>query len=136
MATLTFSLEELLDILKLNNLLPKQIAKSEVKDNNLNFTIQTENFLLPMLPVTLKFKNYSNNTATFELNLVSSHFNKALGMFGNSYQSKMPDYVKLDLPEIHIDIEKILEHKKINGIRVKDIHQKDDLFSIITEKQC
>ena len=73
--------------------------------------------------------------ATFELNIVSGHFNKALGMVGNSYQSKMPDYVKLDLPNVHVNMDGILEHKKIKGIRIKEINQKDALFSIVTENQ-
>lgn len=135
MATLIFSLEELLEILKSNNLLPQQITKAEVKNDNIVFTIKTENFLLPSIPAALKYISFSNNIATFEINIVSGHFNKALNMMGNSYQSKFPDYVKLDLPNVLIDLEKLLEHRKIKGIRVKEITQTNNQFSIVTENK-
>ncbi len=135
MATLTFSLEELLEILKSNNFLPAQISRAEVKNDNIVFIIKTENFLLPSIPATLKFLSFSNNIATFEINIMSGHFNKALGMVGNSYQSKMPDYVKLDLPNVLVDLEKLFEHRKIKGIRVKEINQIRNHFTIVTENK-
>jgi hypothetical protein len=132
MATLTFSLEELLEILKSNNLLPSQIVNAEVKNNSIVFVIKTENFLLPSIPATLKYISFSNNTATFEVNIVSGTFNKAINMMGNSYQSKMPDYVKLDLPNVLIDLEKLFAHKKIKGIHIKEITQTNSQFTIVT----
>ncbi len=135
MATLTFTLEELLEILKSNNLLPEQITRAEVKNESIVFTIKTDNFLLPSIPAVLKYLNYTNNIATFEINIVSGHFNKALNMVGNSYQSKMPDYVKLDLPNVLIDLEKLFVHRNIKGIRVKEITQTNNQFTIVTENK-
>jgi hypothetical protein len=53
-------------------------------------------------------------------------------MVGNSYQSKMPDYVKLDLPNVLIDLEKLFKHKNIKRIRVKEITQTNNQFTIVT----
>lgn len=132
MAAITFTLEEILQILKSNNRLPEQIVRSEVKNDCIEFTVDTKMFLLPVIPVSLKYISYENNIATFELNIVGSHFNKALSMVGNSYQSKLPEYVKLELPKVLIDLQKLFEHRKIKGIRVKEIIQNNSNFTIIT----
>ena len=94
---------------------------------------KTDTFILPFVPASLKFLNYENNIATFELTLVSGHFNKALGMFGGSFESKLPEYVKLELPNVLVDIEKLLEKKNIKGIRIKGVTFGTGRFSIITE---
>lgn len=132
MATLTFTLDELLEILKSNNLLPKQIVRSEIKNDCVELVVDTKMFLLPVVPVLLKYTNYANNTATFELSLGNAQFNKALGMIGNSYESKLPEYVKLELPNILIDLQKFLEHRKIKGIQVKEITQTKNQLTIVT----
>ncbi|MBN1973276.1 MAG: hypothetical protein JW787_06530 [Sedimentisphaerales bacterium] len=132
MAAITFTLEEILQILKSNNRLPEQIVRSEVKNDCIEFTVDTKMFLLPVIPVSLKYISYENNIATFELSIVGSHFNKALSMVGNSYQSKLPEYVKLDLPNVLIDLQKLFEHRKIKGIHVKEIIQNNSNFTIIT----
>ncbi len=133
MAAIIFTLEELLGILKSNNLLPEQIVRSGVKDNCIELVVDTKMFMLPVVPVTLKYLSYENNLATFELSLGNPQFNKFLGMFGNSYQSKLPEYVKLELPNILIDIPTLLEHRNIKGICVKEITQTDNQLTIITE---
>ena len=133
MAIIKFTLEELLKVLTSNNLLPPQIVRTEVKNNSIHFAISTETFLLPFIPASLKFLSFENNIATLELNLVSGHFNKALGFFGQSYESRLPDYVKLELPNILIDLKKFFQAKKIKGVRVKEITQENDLFTIVAE---
>jgi len=131
MATITFTLEELLEILKSNNLLHKQIVRAEVKNNCIELIIDTKMFMLPAIPVSLKYVSFENNTATFEVSLGNSQFNQAMGMIGNSYQSKLPYFVKLDLPNILVDIQQLLEHKNIKGIQVKEISQEANKLSII-----
>lgn len=133
MANITFTLEELLALLLSNNLLPSQIVRAQIKDDSFHFAVKTDTFILPFVPASLKFLNYENNIATFELTLVSGHFNKALGMFGGSFESKLPEYVKLELPNVLVDIEKLLEKKNIKGIRIKDVTFGTGRFSIITE---
>jgi len=133
MAAITFTLEELLEILKSNNLLHKQIILSEVKNNCMEFVIDTKMFMLPAIPVSLKFVNYDNNMAFFELSLGNGQFNQALGMIGNNLQSKLPEYVKLELPNVLIDIPTLLEHRKVKGIQVREITQTDNLFKVTLE---
>ena len=133
MANINFTLEELLMLLLSNNLLPPQIARPQIKDDSFHFAIKTDAFILPFVPASLKFLSYENNIAKFELTLVSGHFNKALGMFGGSFESKLPEYVKLELPNVLVDIDKLLEKKNIKGIRIKDVTFESGKFSITTE---
>jgi hypothetical protein len=134
MAVITITYEELLEILKTNNLLPEQIARVTVKNECFHFAIRTENFLIPFVPASLKYISFENNTAKFELFVISSHFNKAIGWFGQSYLSKLPDYVKLELPYVLFDIEKILQEKNIKGIRIKEVVHETCQFTVIIEK--
>ena len=133
MAVITFTLNELLEILKSNNLLHKQIVRSEVKNDCIEFIVDTQMFMLPAIPVSLKYKKYENNIATFEISLGNGQFNQALGMIGNTYQSKLPEYVKLDLPDVLIDLQKLLDRRNIKGIRIKEITQADNQLTIVTE---
>ena len=133
MANITFTLEELLALLLSNNLLPSQIVRPQIKDDSFHFAVKTDAFILPFVPASLKFLSYENNIATFELTLVSGHFNKALGMFGGSFESKLPEYVKLELPNVLVDIDKIIHKKNIKGIRIKDVTLDSGKFSITTE---
>ncbi|MBN2589925.1 MAG: hypothetical protein JXA96_08675 [Sedimentisphaerales bacterium] len=133
MAAITFTLEELLEILKSNNLLHKQIVRSEVKNDCIEFIVDTKMFMLPVVPVSLKYISYENNVATFEVSLGNAQFNQALGMLGNSYQSKLPEFVKLDLPNVLVDLQQLLEHKNIKGIQIKEITQTGSQLTIVTE---
>ena len=133
MANINFTLEELLALLLSNNLLPPQIARPQIKDNSFHFAVKTDAFILPFVPASLKFLSYENNIARFELTLVSGHFNKALGMFGGSFESKLPEYVKLELPNVLVDIDKLLDKKNIKGVRIKDVTFESGKFSITTE---
>ena len=131
MATLTFTLEELLEVLKSNNLLHGQIIRSEVKNNCIELVVDTQIFMLPVVPISLKYIKYENNMATFELILASPQLNKAMGMLGNSYQSKLPEYVKLELPNVVIDLQKMLARKNIKGVQVKEIMQSHNQLTIV-----
>ena len=135
MAKITFTLDEILEILTTNNLLPKQIVRTEVKNDSIHFAISTEAFILPFIPATLKYESFKDNIATFQLNLVSGHFNKALGFFGKSYESKLPEYVKLELPKVLVDLDRLLLKKNIKGIRIIEVSQEYDQFTIITESK-
>ena len=92
---MTFTLDELLGVIQSNNLLPPQITKTEIKDGSIHFVVKTEAFLIPYIPASLKYVSFENDTVTFELNIVGGHFNKALGFFSKSIESKIPDFVTL-----------------------------------------
>ena len=133
MANITFTIEELLNLLTCNNLLPSQIKRVQIKEDIIHFAIRTESFLLPFVPASLKYLGFENDIIKFELSIVSGHFNKALEFFGQSYESKLPNYVKLELPNVLVDLKIFFQEYNIKGIQVKEITNETGQFSIITE---
>lgn len=132
MAKLTFGLQELLDIVVSNNLLPRQIVRLRVKGERIHFVIKTNSFILPFIPASLGFLSFDGNNAIFELTLVSSHVNKAIGWLHEALKVKIPAFVTLDYPNVSIDIDRLLKEKNIHGIRVTNIVFQNGEFAIVT----
>jgi hypothetical protein len=132
MAEITFNLEELIQILTSNELLRSEILRPKVEGERIHFVIKTDSFILPYIPGSLGYSDFSNNQAVFNLTIVSSHLNKVVGRLKQILQLKLPVYMKLEYPKIFVDVDKLLEGKNIKGIRVKDISFKDGVFTITT----
>ena len=132
MAKITFSLEELIQILISNELLRGEILRLKVEGDRIHFVIRTNTFILPYIPASLGYLGFSDNQAIFELTIVSGHLNKAVNRFKQLLQPKIPAYAKLEYPKIFIDVDKLLKEKNIRGIRVKEVSLKGDEFTITT----
>ena len=132
MAKITFSLDELIHILISNELLRGEILRPKVEGDRIHFVINTNSFILPYIPASLGYLNFSDNLATFELTIVSSYLNKVVSRLKQVLQFKLPAYVKLEFPKIFVDVDKLLKEKNIRGIRIKDISLKDGEFTITT----
>jgi hypothetical protein len=130
MAKITFSLEELIQILISNELLRGKILRPKVDGERIHFVIRTNSFILPYIPASLGYLSFSDNQAIFELTIISSHLNKAVSHLKQMLQLKLPAYMKLEYPKIFVDVEKLLEEKNIKGIRVKDITCESSEFTI------
>jgi len=133
MAKITFSLEELLKILTSNELIPRQIIRTKVKGQRIHFVIRTNAFILPYIPASLKYIGFDNNNAIFELTIVHGHLNKAVSWFNQALKLKIPACMKLEYPNISVDIDKLLEEKNIKGVQVKDIFFENGQFTIVTD---
>jgi hypothetical protein len=130
MAKITFSLEELIQILITNQLLRSEILRPKVDGDRIHFVIKTNSFILPYIPASLGYLDFSDNQAIFKLTIVSSYLNKAVGRLKQILQLKLPEYMKLEYPKVFVDADKLLEEKNIRGIRVKDISFKNGEFTI------
>jgi len=133
MAKITFILEELLKILISNELLPSQIIRARVKGQRVHFVIRTSAFILPFIPASLRYVGFDNNNAIFELTIVSAHLNKTVGWLNQALKLKLLPCMKLEYPNISVDIEKLLKEKNIKGVRVKGIFFENAEFTIVTE---
>ena len=133
MAQLSIPLEELIGIIKANNILPPQVTDARAQNNGLELVIKTPIPLLPPVPVTLQFVSFENNTAKLELVLANAQLEKAAGMLTKTIESKLPEFINLDLPYILVNIDTLLRRKDIKGIRIKDITCIDDTLKIETE---
>ena len=132
MAKITFSLEELIKILISNELLPRQIIRARVKGQRVHFVIRTNSFFLPFIPASLRYVSFDNNNAIFEISIVSGHLNKAVGWLNQALKLKIPSCMKLEYPNISVDIDKLLEENNIRGVQVKDILFENGQFAIVT----
>jgi hypothetical protein len=133
MATIIFSLEELLKILISNELLPRQIIRARVKGQRVHFVIRTSAFILPYIPASLRYISFDNNNAIFELTIASGHLNKTVSWLNQALKLKMPACMKLEYPNISVDIDRLLEEKNIKGVQVEDIFFDNGEFTIVTD---
>jgi hypothetical protein len=132
MATITFDLKELIQILISNELLRNEVLRPKVEGDRIHFVIKTNSFILPYIPASLGYLDFSDNQVIFELIIVSSYLNKAVSRLKQILQLKLPVYIKFEYPKIFVDVDKLLKEKNIRGIRVKDISFKGGEFTITT----
>jgi hypothetical protein len=133
MARITFSLQELVQIVVSNELLPQQVVRVRVKGEKIHFVIRTNTFILPYIPASLVYGTFDGGHAIFELRNVGGPVNKVMGWLHQALKLKIPDFVKLKYPNVSIDTDKLLKKNNIRGIRVTDIALKDGQFTITTE---
>lgn len=134
MAKIILSLEELMEILISNEILPRNVARVQVKDKEIHFVIDTQSFILPFIPASLKFLNFENNNMVFELTLVNGQVNEIMSGFNQVFEQKMPVYVKYEYPSIFVDVDKLLLEKNIKGVKVEDVFFEKGEFTIVTGK--
>ncbi|NIP25395.1 MAG: hypothetical protein GWN67_07660 [Phycisphaerae bacterium] len=132
MAKITFNLEEITEIVISNKLLPTEIIRVRVKGEKVHFIIRTNSFILPYIPASLRFLSFSDNNAIFELTIISGHLSKAKNWLNEALKLRIPSYMKLEYPQLSVDIDKLLKDKNITGFRVKDILLEGGEFTICT----
>ena len=132
MAKISFTLIELLEILISNRLLPAQIARVKVKGDAFHFVIKTSAFILPYIPASLKYISFDGTDAVFELTIIAGMANKAVSWLNQALKLKLPDYMKLEYPNVFIDIGRVLTENKVQGIKVEDISFQNGEFTVVT----
>jgi len=132
MAKISFSLEEIIKILISNKLLPPEVIRVRVKGERIHFVIRTDSFILPFIPASLRYLRFDNNKAIFELTIAGGHLSKTTRRLNQALELKIPPYMKLDYPNMFVDIEKLLQEKNIRGVRVKDVSFEGGEFTIVT----
>jgi len=131
MVKITLSLEELVEILISNEILPRNITRARVKDNEIQFVIITQSSILPYIPASLKYLRFENNHAIFELTLAGGRADKMISMIDQPLELKLPAYIKIDYPNVVVDIDKLFHQKNIRSMRVEDIFFEDGQLTII-----
>ncbi|MHC4545779.1 MAG: hypothetical protein ACYS9C_16885 [Planctomycetota bacterium] len=132
MAKITFTLEELLEILISNKLLPPQIIRVKVKGDDIHFVIKTDEFILPFIPASLRYLSFDDNTALFELTIVTGRSNKDMSWLSQELKLKMPAYMKLEYPNVFVGVDRMLKEKNIRSVQVQDISFQNGEFTIVT----
>jgi hypothetical protein len=132
MAKITFNLEEIIKILISNKLLPPEVIRIRVKGERIHFVIRTDSFILPFIPASLRYLSFNDNNAIFEFTIAGGRLSKAISRLNQALELKIPAYMKLDYPNMFVDIEKLLQENNIRGVRAKDISFEGGEFTILT----
>lgn len=135
MAKITFNLEELTQILTANTLLPPEIIRLRVQDQSIHFVINTDSFVLPFIPASVRYIGFNNGRAEFELTFVGTRQDQAISLFNQALKLRLPPYARLEYPKILVDIDMMLRENNIRGIQVKDVTFENNRFTIITESK-
>ena len=131
MAKIIFTHTELLNILLSNELLPKKILRPKVEGQEIHFAVETNIPLLQYVPASLKFVSFTDNNAIFELTVVNSSLSKTISRLNLMSKLDVPDYVKIEFPRISVDINELLKHRNIRGVKIEDILFDNGEFTII-----
>ena len=132
MAKISFTLEELLEILVSNQLLPPQITRVKVKGDEIHFVINTNAFILPYIPASLRYLSFNDNNALFELTTVTGLASKDISRLNQALKLKIPAYMKLEYPNVFVDVDRVLREKNIHGVQVEDISFQNGELTIVT----
>ena len=135
MANITFNLEELIKILVSNKLLPPEIIRLRVQDQSIHFVINTDSFVLPFIPASVRYLSFNDGRAEFELTFVGVRQEQGITLFNQALKLRLPPYARLGYPNILVDIDMMLREKNIRGIEVKDVTFENDRFTIVTESK-
>ena len=134
MAKIILGLEELIQVLSSNRLLPTEITRVRVAGERIHFVIRTSSFVMPFVPASLRFSSFEGGTAVFEFAVVSSRVSKAASWLSQMFKIKIPEYAKLDYPKISVDVDELLKQKNIRGVRVTNVFLEEGKFTILTCK--
>jgi len=127
MARITLTLNEIFQIAKKNEILPKQIKSICSKNNNIRLKIKPMIFI-PNLNIDLEFENYKNGVISLKLssNFIARQLPKYLK------QLTKLDWIELQNKQILISPNKIIRNY-VNGIEIKNLYFEDNLFIIETK---
>src|SRR6056297_2369278 len=110
MASIILSNEELINILKANDLIPDIVKELRAVDDYITIRLKTKAFIKPYIPITLRFYEYASDHIVLSIetdwltrNLASLvKINKILN---NRFKSNI---IKFDFPLMYIEIHRLL----------------------------
>jgi hypothetical protein len=132
MAKITFNLEELKEVLVSNEILPKMILRPKVEGDEVHFVVDTNLPFLQFIPLTLRYLNYTDKNAIFEISAVNGNLHKTISRSNLMSRLDIPEYIEIDYPKIYVNVNQLLEIKNIRGILLRDVFFEDGAFTIVT----
>ena len=132
MAKITFCQTELIEILISNAILPKVILRPKVEGEEIHFVVNANLPFLQFIPLSLKYLNYTDDNAIFEIKVMNNGLSKMISRFNLLAKFDVPAFIKIDFPNIYINVNQFLKEKNFGGIFLKDILFKSGEFTIVT----
>ena len=146
MAKLIFSLQEAIEILKVNDNIPEQITDIEVKDDSISFKANVEIPIIKAIPfiksvpipISLKYADFENGNAIFKMTLALHEkiqkmipMNKIANKLREIFSEKIPEEITVDYPKVFVDFNTVIS-SKVNGIKIEKFVYLDGEFVITT----
>jgi hypothetical protein len=141
MAKIVFSVEEMRELLLSNNRIriPPYIKNLKMGGDNISLTVEIGKTGIPLvpfvpllIPISTRFVRFDNPIAIFEITnrgrLTKGIVDRLIPIF----KDKMPDYIEVDYPSIHVDVNKLLVEKNVKGVEVEEIFFDDGKFTVMT----
>ncbi len=130
MANLTFTLPELITLIKLNTELPNQIEEIDVVNNRIKLTINIGK-LIPNINIFISFDSYQNGMLKLNIEAV-----KVLKLFSKYLSNIIEKKSISDVISFHngkimqVALNRILE-QKVKGVQVKSLTEDNGEFKIV-----
>jgi len=134
-AEITASIQELIDVMVSNNIIPHQITDITAEDNGISFIVKTNLPIISAVPLKAEYIAYEHKHAHIKVcvyNLNNKLVNKAINKLVETFSRKMGDAVTIRYPSIFINVNGLLD-KKIQGIVIKDIACEDGFVQVVTQ---
>ena len=141
MAKMIFSVEEMRELLLSNNRIriPPYIKNLKMGADTISLIVEVGKTGIPLMPsvpllipLSTRFVRFDNPIAIFEIAnrgiLTKGIVDRLIPIF----KDKMPDYIEVDYPSIHVDVNKLLVEKNVKGVEVEEIVFDDGKFTVVT----
>jgi hypothetical protein len=140
MAKIIFSLQEIREILLSNKWIrmPPNIKNLRLGADNIHLIVgmgQTSIPLMPsvplLVPISTRFVRFDKPVAIFEITNKARLTKGIVNRFIPMLKDIIPDYVKVDYPNIHIDINRLLVEKNVKAVQVEEIVFDGGEFTVV-----
>lgn len=132
MASIILSNEELINILKANDLIPDMIKDLRAVEDYIQFNLKTKNLIRPNIPITIWYYEYANDHIVF--NIETDWLSRKIASFIqiNKYLNKRfrNNIIKVDFPWIYIELRQLLG-KNTKGLELKNVVYSNGRYTIV-----
>ncbi|MHC4258992.1 MAG: hypothetical protein ACYSTF_01070 [Planctomycetota bacterium] len=141
MTKIVLSVEEIREILLSNDWIriPPYIKNLRVGADAISLIVEIGKTGIPLMPsvpllipISARFVRFDNPVAIFEITNKGRLTKGIVDLLIPIFKDKMPEYVEVDYPNIHVDVSKLLVEKNIKGVQVEEIVFDDGKFTVVT----
>ncbi|MHC4387862.1 MAG: hypothetical protein ACYSX1_04560 [Planctomycetota bacterium] len=141
MAKIMFSLEEIREIMLSNDWvrIPPYIRNLRIGGDDISLIVELGKTSIPLIPfvpllvpISARFVRFDNPVAIFEITNKARLTKGIVDLLSPIFKDKMPEYVEVDYPHIHVDVNKLLLEKNVKGVRVEEIVFDEGKFTVGT----
>lgn len=135
MAKMIFTLEEVKDILLSNNRIPHYITDLRTEGAVVSLKIETGFPIKKSISPIVEYISFDYGVVTLKMTvkyLKGKRLEKVANWLIHKFQKEMPAFIKLDYPNIYVDVEMLLTDNNFNWVKVESVVFESDSFVVTT----